>query len=895
MRVWWLFLLMMLMSPVARAGACQCDDYEFTRMVEKLEKLSHQVEAADSQFFDEGQKLLAETGQFLPDLQASLRKGRERWTFNAATAVADVTASMAMAGLGFGLDQAAGTIEGVGEISLAAVDHAYSLGKGHAGSHGANRMLERRKRAIRKRLKRMRRLEEAYVSGLDRMMEIAKRMRACSRCQASLPRLPRNPSIDPKDTSFFQQIRSQAGGQQPPCDTCADIQALFDYIGGMRGIFSAKKILLKESISNQKSLVKNYLLGLKLVGRAKWDETLAGRVGDLATSGLALMSGGIGGIVKVVGSKIVDYFQEQKVAPGMQSLMDSIRQMEKFQMRMEGLLAQGGAWDQTGHALKQHLWRLIRYRYGKCGVCRRPDGREQARKHGIRMPEKKSASRIREGVPRGGEKASLPHLGEGVSGGAPGSTTAAPSTGGKPVPSGGQCIPGAADLALPIIREMPGSESVSARAASAAKSAIGGLLGGGSFGGGGPFGGGGGPRMVRKPKGPWDDLRSGDTGIALTGWTFVSRHKNRPPLIRIALEVRDSPFNGGPDSVWLQDANGNVLHPVGYLIFEIWRHWRLTITITREHYVNGQLVSRSVTRESTQWKELLDRYKVLLTAPSIWERLQTRPFDKLRGVIVEFPLPKGFDPSRWSLVAHVTSKAKMNGKEVIKTTPFAADVMPGKGRHLRFHSSEGGQTRYQREHHCPGGTAGAQTLVKRFTESVQDGMAHGETAAETGTKAPAERHMSKPSRRSPRKPDNRHRKVQKIRVNGANWARLVVLQRQPLAWLKRFHALQGDQQRLAAAFMANLALAMMTGMDMNALIEAAARKWHGRMSEVVSNLAIEAARRWQGGLLPEQQREISRLYEGLSPGLRQVFARSFVSTLAMNLFLDLRMPKPAAY
>jgi len=275
---------------------------------------------------------------------------------------------------------------------------------------------------------------------------------------------------------------------------------------------------------------------------------------------------------------------------------------------------------------------------------------------------------------------------------------------------GGACIPGAGDITKPIIRDMPASESAGNKAKSAigglAKGALGGMLGGGGgMFGGGPFGGGGGgARLVRKPKGPWDAVKSGKTALKLGGWAYKPHSRKVQPQIRIAQRITDAPDNGGPDSMWLQDGNGNILSPTGYMVFELWRHWRLTITITRESYVNGELVSRSVSRESMQWKELVDRYKVLMEAPSIWERLGGRPFDKLKGVIVEFPLPQNFDPSKWSLVTHVTSKAKVNGKEVIRTVPFVMDIVPGKGKRLRLRQAADGKTQYQRSHpDCPGG------------------------------------------------------------------------------------------------------------------------------------------------------------------------------------------------
>ncbi|WP_138237892.1 hypothetical protein [Mariprofundus erugo] len=273
--------------------------------------------------------------------------------------------------------------------------------------------------------------------------------------------------------------------------------------------------------------------------------------------------------------------------------------------------------------------------------------------------------------------------------------------------SGEDLLPGAADITRPLIRDMPVKEAAANKAAASAtdlaKGALGSLIGGGSgmFGGGGnTFGGGqgNGAKLVKQPKGPWDVVKSGRTGLELGGWEFVPRSNQKQAEIRIAQRIADSPDNGAPDSMWLQDANGNILQPIGFMVFELWRHWRLTVTVTRETYVNGELVSRSVTRNSTGWKELVDRYTALLEAPPIWKRLGGTAFDKLKGVIMEFPLPEHFDPAQWSLITHVTARAKINGKEVIQTIPFALDIVKGEGNRLRFKPAPDGLTQFQRAH-----------------------------------------------------------------------------------------------------------------------------------------------------------------------------------------------------
>ncbi len=897
MRQWALLLVAgwsMAQAGGAWAAECRCDDYKLNGQIEELEKLQARVRAADSQFFDEAGKLLGETGRFLPDLQQALKRGRAKWRFSGAQAVAEGVAVIASAGLGAAMGggpggQVHGMLSTMGEMELSEADHVYQMVNKKNLSSDARSMLLQAMQRIKRHLQAMADHEDDLLFALDKMEEIAKALQKCSRCVIQRRRFNEPLNVDPNhaDNRFFQRIKGR-NGATPPCDMCADIQALFDYIDGMRAMFRARKALLNALVQSQKTIVSLYLEALKVVGRDRWSETLAGRVGDLVTTGLAMGSGGVGGVVKFGFSKLFDYLESKAVESGLKGLLGDIRERQRTHMKMAGWLAPGGEWDQARHALDNSLWQLIRYRYGKCEACERKQDKSLKRARSPRMP--RTSSHVSEHPLPGGGEPVLP----GETGGA------LPGEGGLPGGGGGQvCIPGAASLDLPIIRDMPASESAGARVREAGKNVLGGLLGGGSGmfgGGGGPFGGGGkgGARMVNKPKGPWDTLRRGDTGVELAGWKFIPRRSKRPPVIRIALGVKDSPFQGTPDSVWLQDANGNILRPVGYMIYGIWIHWRLTITITREHYINGRLVSRTVTRESTQWKELLERYSVLLTAPSIWERLKARPFGKLRGVIVEFPLPEGFDPARWSLVAHVTAKETMNGKEVIKTVPFVSDLVRGEGKRLRFRPAQEGRSAYQREHPSCGGRS-FDAIREMYQRDAFDADAWQSRISEHAGNAGQERTTRKPAGRKP--PRLSRHKVNKVKMDAAHWGRIVVLQRQPLAWLKRFHALEREQQRLAAVFMADLALRMFTNnaLNVDAMLKAQNEHWRGKMGEAVRNLAIEAASRWGKSLDAGQRRKLADVYRRLSPDLRRVFAREFVGTLGMNLFLDLRMPKPAAY
>ncbi len=298
------------------------------------------------------------------------------------------------------------------------------------------------------------------------------------------------------------------------------------------------------------------------------------------------------------------------------------------------------------------------------------------------------------------------------------------------------CLADANAVTRPYIYDIPkgnqAGEEVKDTASGFAKSMMG--MGGGGFGmGSSGFGmagrGGGrhsGASMIKKPRGSWQRFSSGDTGIEMLGWVYNPHSKRKNPEIRIGVRVKDSPDQGAPHQMILQHQSGRLLMPIGYMVFEIWVHWKLTITITRESYVDGELVSRSVTRSSYSWKELMERYSAIFTLPAIWEQLggdNPKAFGKFRGILAQFPLPENFNPAEWSLVTHITSKARANeipssiwniatdrrknpvrdNTEVLLTVPFISNLSfnPKKKKDLFFTAPADHRTFYQQSHGCP--------------------------------------------------------------------------------------------------------------------------------------------------------------------------------------------------
>jgi len=316
----------------------------------------------------------------------------------------------------------------------------------------------------------------------------------------------------------------------------------------------------------------------------------------------------------------------------------------------------------------------------------------------------------------------------------------------------------------------------------------------------------------------------------------------------------------------LQNKDGQILRPSGYMIFELWMHWKLTITTTRISYVDGKEVDRSVSKESTSWNELQGRYKKLIEAPGIWEQFGLPPFGKLKGIVALFPLPDHFNPAEWSLVKHETAKSTMFGTEVIKTVSFAFDLGQGKKNNLTFERPTDGKTAYQRAHACQPYEGIMNAAMRMFVP--------GELVAGK---------QKKPSQYT----------LNKTKVDATHWAKILILQPGPTSqWLKDYHSLSQNMQVDAAVAMADIMLRIVTGSGLGSWDSGQWERDFSRLGKHVRNLAIAAATRWKHGMSTRQTDELLRSYSKLSPGLKQVFEREFAYTLAMNLFLDLRQPEP---
>lgn len=156
----------------------------------------------------------------------------------------------------------------------------------------------------------------------------------------------------------------------------------------------------------------------------------------------------------------------------------------------------------------------------------------------------------------------------------------------------------------------------------------------------------------------------------------------------------ESPGNGAPHLVVLQDNKGNVLQPTGitvYQIWEVWGGWRVTVSWTKSYFEDGRLVKQEHGGWSTSWTEFLGRFKSPGDIPAIWKDFGGKPFEGIRGIIADFKLPEEqtFNMPDWNLVAHITTKEG----NFILTQPFVAGMTAGEKGLLSFTQRE--QTVYE--------------------------------------------------------------------------------------------------------------------------------------------------------------------------------------------------------
>jgi len=192
-------------------------------------------------------------------------------------------------------------------------------------------------------------------------------------------------------------------------------------------------------------------------------------------------------------------------------------------------------------------------------------------------------------------------------------------------PSGNKCLEPPAKQAVLVgpNGEVGSGARLKEKAQDAVIGAVGGLLG---LGGGGsnPFAGGGdasaGPENADDPIDDDDKVENTVGDVALAAGAALGDDG-----LIVSTKIKDAPGNGTFQAVFLEDHQGRRIAPYRYAIYDLWAEWELTVSWTRDRWVDGQHVEHSEGSWTENWTEDLGRFSFLLPDQAqeagIWNKL----------------------------------------------------------------------------------------------------------------------------------------------------------------------------------------------------------------------------------------------------------------------------------
>lgn len=207
------------------------------------------------------------------------------------------------------------------------------------------------------------------------------------------------------------------------------------------------------------------------------------------------------------------------------------------------------------------------------------------------------------------------------------------------------------------------------KAASTALGIAGGLLGGGGSPLGGRGRGGDGPPMV--------NCRIKDSEMTVfddpaTGTVLKVGVKRAKDTLVVFAKIDRSSDNGTFQTAFLQKSDGAALAPASVGICDLWGEWKLTVSWTRDTYVDNQLVKHEQGGWSEGGRFALPGFVSTAERPDgLWRRLGfSNASHGARMVALSYKVPPDAD---LDLVVHVTRPSQ----EMVTTTPFALTLTEG--------------------------------------------------------------------------------------------------------------------------------------------------------------------------------------------------------------------------
>ncbi len=152
--------------------------------------------------------------------------------------------------------------------------------------------------------------------------------------------------------------------------------------------------------------------------------------------------------------------------------------------------------------------------------------------------------------------------------------------------------------------------------------------------------------------------------------------------LAVSTKILDCPGNGTFHAVWLEDQDGRRIFPYKYLIINIYRDWKLTVSWTYDHWTNGVHDQHREGGWVETGRDHLGSFPVNLEGEegiknSIW---YTMGFDtavkgiKHVGAIFALNPADLENAGRFHLVTHITQPET----DPVSTIPFVSDLFAGK-------------------------------------------------------------------------------------------------------------------------------------------------------------------------------------------------------------------------
>ncbi|MEM7360084.1 MAG: hypothetical protein AAF431_13360 [Pseudomonadota bacterium] len=214
-----------------------------------------------------------------------------------------------------------------------------------------------------------------------------------------------------------------------------------------------------------------------------------------------------------------------------------------------------------------------------------------------------------------------------------------------------------------------------------------------------------------------------------------------PDGLLISSDIKKAPGKGTFQTIYLENPRGWRLLPIRLWMYEIWRDWKLSVSWTRDTYVDGQLVKHEEGGWTESWRELIARgeyveYAEVPTLP-LWEQLGFNTAvsgARSLGTLFEVsPEMLAYEPI--NLIIHVTDPKK----DPVVTVPYVFQLaLDNKGRVVVEQVEE---TTVANSPTCTNGTpnetqiAGGTTLININDDppAVVNGNENGTNGSGSGT------------------------------------------------------------------------------------------------------------------------------------------------------------------